>query len=60
MEKSVAYLDCETCLRLWAEYGVAAKLKQETGAPDIAGKVENILRQIEIHEAEVHPPGTDI
>jgi hypothetical protein len=50
----VAYLNCHQCLRLWAEYGIAAKLTRDSGSVDTAATLEAILGRIETHEAGVH------
>jgi len=44
----VADLNCEQCLRLWAEYGLAVR---QTPNPAI---LKAILSRIEAHEAEAH------
>jgi predicted NAD-dependent protein-ADP-ribosyltransferase YbiA (DUF1768 family) len=52
-----AYLDCETCFRLWAEYGAAATgVKALTAermleAADAQKTVDEAIRS---HEAESH------
>jgi hypothetical protein len=50
----VAYLSCDQCLRLWAEYGIAVKLTRDSGSVDTAATLEAILDRIEMHESEVH------
>jgi hypothetical protein len=44
----MAYLDCETCLRLWAEYGRATRIPGTNRTP------HEILDEIEAHEATAH------
>ena len=56
-------LDCETCLRLWADYGVATT-ELRTGAVtelEAAGvRVEAIREAIRAHEAKAHSRNSDI
>jgi len=50
-----AHLNCETCLRLWAEYGSALRAGEYTTARKSAGAdMEAICESIRAHEAEVH------
>jgi hypothetical protein len=50
----MAYLTCEKCVKLWAEYGVAAKTDRDSVSPDSAKMLEPILKKIEAHETEAH------
>jgi hypothetical protein len=50
----MAYLTCEKCVRLWVEYGVAAKTDRDAISPDTSKILEPILKEIETHEAEAH------
>jgi len=50
----MAYLTCEKCLKLWVEYGVAAKTDRDSISLDATKILEPILKEIETHEAEAH------
>jgi hypothetical protein len=52
----MARLDCETCMKLWAEYGGAQRELREP-YPTTARTPEAILHEIKIHEAKAHPKG---
>jgi|KBSSwiStaDraftv2_1062776.scaffolds.fasta_scaffold809354_1 hypothetical protein len=59
----LTYMPCQTCSRLWAEYGVTFT-KLEGGAADLNAILEatkarqNAGEAIRVHENEVHLPPT--
>ncbi len=50
----MAYLTCDKCVKLWAEYEVAARTDRDSVSPDAAKMLEPILKKIEAHEAKEH------
>jgi len=50
----MAYLTCEKCVKLWAEYGVACRVARDRDQQGTARTRTVILDEIEIHEAEAH------
>ena len=49
-------LDCETCMKLWAEYGRAQRELRDPHPPT-SRTPEAILHEIKIHEAKAHAKG---
>ena len=51
------HLKCETCLRLWADYGAAMLNTGGTLTPEVARarRIEASLKALQAHEAEAHP-----
>jgi hypothetical protein len=47
-------MNCEKCLLLWAEYGIAVRLAEDPDQPGSARTRTAILDEIEAHEAEAH------
>jgi hypothetical protein len=53
-------MNCEKCLALWAEYGIAVRLADDPDQPGEARTRTAILDEIEAHEAEAHPAKVSI
>jgi len=50
------HLECETCLRLWADYGAARLAAGVTMTQEAANeRIEATLEALKAHEAEAHP-----
>jgi hypothetical protein len=50
----MAFLNCEMCVKLWAEYEAAAKTDRDSVSPNTRNILEPILKVIETHESEAH------
>jgi hypothetical protein len=51
------YLNCETCLRLWANYGVAILALRARDEANARSQLAAVLKVMRAHEAEAHLKG---
>jgi hypothetical protein len=56
------YLDCETCVQLWAEYGAATTRMPTAATPTweaAEARIQAVCEAVRAHGAEAHKHGAD-